>query len=286
MKWVIPAKTFLLGEYVAMGGGPAIVLTTSPCFDVSLSKKPGCYGIHEDSPAGVFWSRAAHHEGLLWSDPYQGRGGMGASSAQFLGAYLADAHRQKKMLSSKTMLDEYMAVAWSGEGRRPSGYDVLAQASHGCVFIHQEDARYASYAWDFHDLAFILVHTGQKLATHDHLKHVQLPESMASLTSLVLLARDAFQRSDSGQLIDVVNAYQAELSRMHLVAPRTQEQLDRLAQEPHVLAMKGCGAMGADVLLLLVPSERLALVADTLSAQGYSLLATPDQLHQGPGFLL
>ena len=286
MKWVIPAKTFLLGEYVAMGGGPAIVLTTSPCFDVSLSEKPGCFGIHNDSPAGVFWSRAAHHEGLLWSDPYQGRGGMGASSAQFLGAYLADAYRQKKTLNSTTMLAEYMRVAWSGAGLRPSGYDVLAQASEGCVFIHQEQACYTSHAWDFHDLAFILVHTGQKLATHDHLKHVQLPESMVSLASLVLFAREAFQRSDGGQLIDAVNAYQAELSRMRLVAPHTQDQLDRLSQEPHLLAMKGCGAMGADVLLLLVPSERLVLVADTLSAQGYSLLATSEQLHQGPGFLL
>ena len=39
MKWRIPAKTFLLGEYAAVAGESAIVLTTSPCFELSLANE-------------------------------------------------------------------------------------------------------------------------------------------------------------------------------------------------------------------------------------------------------
>ena len=36
ITWKIPAKTFLVGEYAALTGACAIVLTTKPCFSFSL----------------------------------------------------------------------------------------------------------------------------------------------------------------------------------------------------------------------------------------------------------
>ena len=35
----IPSKTFLLGEYVAMYGGPAMVALTNPCFGMDMTKR-------------------------------------------------------------------------------------------------------------------------------------------------------------------------------------------------------------------------------------------------------
>ena len=286
MKWVIPAKTFLVGEYVAMGGGPAILLTTFPCFELRVLSTPGCLGIHPDSPAGKFWAKNRHQQGLSWFDPYQGRGGMGASSAQFLGIYLAAARQQQTRLDAQVMLDTYLEVAWSGEGQAPSGYDVMAQAFYGCVFLHQACIQDVPYLWCFQDVAFVLVHTGQKLATHDYLKQAHLyPDTMNRLAHLVWSAREAFQQTNSAQLIEVVNAYYRELCRMNLVALHTLSVVEQLAQEEDVLAIKGCGAMGVDVLLLLVPSTRLTAVTNKLSIQGYHLLATSADLYQGPGLL-
>ena len=50
--WSIPAKTFLVGEYAALKEQSAILLTTTPCFELRLTSQPGLHGIHPQSPAG------------------------------------------------------------------------------------------------------------------------------------------------------------------------------------------------------------------------------------------
>lgn len=278
MTYWVPAKTFLLGEYAALQDGPAIVLTTTPCFEIGLSKKQANPVIHPDSPAGRFWSKTSMDEELTWHDPYQGIGGLGASSAQFLGAYLAATSQPH--LDQDALLEAYWACSWqAGQGVRPSGYDVLAQASSGCVYINRQDGAYASYPWPFTDMSFILLHTGDKLPTHHHLQHVRLTEAMASLTSIVLSGKDAFERAESTQLVEAVKAYHQALITLDLVAERTQTQLARLMAYGDVLACKGCGAMGADVLLVLVPNNRLSVCKQRFTEKGWLVLATSNDLY-------
>lgn len=296
MKWTIPAKTFLLGEYVALMGGPAIILTTSPHFELSLLDQPGLEGIHPKSPAGIWWQQSNYSKqyGLHWHDPYQQRGGLGASSAQFVGAYLAHLHLQQKPLEEKTLLDAYLQCAWQGEGTPPSGYDVLAQSLNfksavkldlncaeyrtptnsgffklqGCAHIHQQKNIYQISSWPFQEIAFILLHTGKKLATHHHLQSLDLPNQIKPLESIVENARKAFESGNSMDLVDAINAYQQKLEQLNLVAEHSLKQLEILKQHSDVLAAKGCGAMGADILLLLVPMKKELTVRDYLSKQG------------------
>lgn len=162
MKWSIPAKTFLLGEYAAVMEESAIVLTTSPCFELSLNHHAELSGIHPESPAGQLWQRKKQGDyGLSWFDPYQGRGGLGASSAQFIGAYLACSNSLHASPSADDLLNAYFEYAWNGEGLRPSGYDVLAQAKHGCVYINRRKHIIECYQWAFADIGFILLHSGK-----------------------------------------------------------------------------------------------------------------------------
>ena len=279
MTWTIPAKTFLLGEYAALQGGSAIVLTTTPCFEVGLSNEQTSPAIHPDSPAGLFWAKAGMDSQLTWHDPYQSIGGLGASSAQFLGAYWAATDPQSQQ-NQDALLEAYWACSWQeGQGVRPSGYDVLAQASSGCVYINGHAEKPISYNWPFTDMAFILLHTGDKLPTHHHLQAIQLTEAMVSLTSIVLSGKKAFEQVDSTQLIDAVKAYHQALTALDLVAERTQEQLARLMDDQDILACKGCGAMGADVLLVLVPSHRLLACKKRFDLEGWPVLATSDNLY-------
>lgn len=279
MIWHIPAKTFLLGEYAALAGGSAIVLTTTPCFELSLTSDEAIDKIHPLSPAGTFWAHQFHPEqNLAWYDPYGGRGGLGASSAQFLGAYLAHCHLLKIKPDCKQMLLAYYHCAWSGEGVKPSGYDVLAQSQHRCVYINQQHNILQSYGWPFKDIAFLLLHSGQKLATHEHLKFIVPPQSLDCLSATVNQAKLAFEQSNSQHLIQAINTYQHQLTELNLVAPRSLELIDSLRQRSSVLAAKGCGAMGADVLLLIVSFEYLKVIKTQFSAEGWVILASNEEL--------
>lgn len=274
--WSIPAKTFLLGEYVAIAGEAAILLTTSPFFELTLTGKPGLHGIHPESPAGKWWLEHGQVDvGLQWHDPYQGRGGMGASSAQFLGAYLASQQ------SSVSLLDAYFQSAWQGAGLRPSGYDVLAQSQTGCVVIDRQKGICQSYPWPFKDLDFLLLHTGQKLATHHHLQTAVLPSHLTKLTSIVDNAKMAFETKESQGIVDAVNAYHHQLARMDLVANYSMQCIASLKKQPDIVAIKGCGAMGADVLLVITQAHQSLALHQHLFEQGWHILATSKNLYTG-----
>lgn len=282
MKWRIPAKTFLLGEYAAVVGASAIILTTAPCFELALTDDHSMQGIHPDSPAGQWW---AHHrissQGVSWHDPYKGKGGLGASSAQFLGVYLASCRLLHVEPSPKALLDAYYQCAWRGEGLRPSGYDLLAQSQNRCVYINREQQVLKSYEWPFKDISFLLLHSGQKLATHYHLRNMSLPPAINQLAATVELAQAAFEQVNSAELVKAINTYQQQLSNFHLVAPHSLEHIQIFNSQPDVLAAKGCGALGADVLLLIVPSNCLKIKAKNLAADGWTVLSTSEELYAG-----
>lgn len=278
IKWQIPAKTFLLGEYAALHGDSALVLTTAPYFDLVLQKESGLMAkIHPHSPAGRWWQQYQNSGYYLeWQDPYQGRGGLGASSAQFIAAYYASAALNKLSLDKSAILEAYYQSSWSGEGIKPSGYDVLAQlepAGFG-VYINRNKHILLASAWPFDDLAFILLHTGKKLATHEHLANTRLPQKTERLSELADQGFQAFQEKNSQLLIEAVNSSYQELLNLKLVAAHSQQYIDDLKEHKSILAMKGCGAMGADVIVLLLRTKDLKTTHAELLADGHCILAS------------
>lgn len=286
MKWRIPAKTFLVGEYAALAGDSAILLTTSPCFEVSFAQGEQSEDIHPESPAGQWWmTHRMPGQSLKWHDPYYGKGGLGASSAQFIGAYLASCHLLHVKASRQVLLDAYYQSSWRGEGLRPSGYDVLAQTQHRCVYINRQNDVVETWDWPFQDIAFLLLHSGQKLATHYHLQSTTLPPTIGRLSATVEQAREAFELVDSQRLIQAVNDYQQHLTELRLVAPHSLHLLNALKLKANILAAKGCGAMGADVLLLIIPTDSLSAQKQNLIAEGWSILASSHELYAGRALL-
>ncbi|MBA2655519.1 MAG: hypothetical protein H0U70_00865 [Tatlockia sp.] len=282
MNLRIPAKTFLLGEYAALAGESAIILTTSPCFEITLTKEGGLQGIHPDSPAGQWWAQhRIASQGLCWQDSYQGRGGLGASSAQFLGAYLASCHLLKVIPNQKSLLDAYYQCSWQGVGVKPSGYDVLAQTQNRCVYLNQKQQVTKSYDWTFKEISFLLLHSGQKLATHYHLKNIKPLKAINPLSATVERARQAFELADCELLVDAIKSYSEQLIDLGLVAPHSLEYIRAFNSQPEVLAAKGCGALGADVLLLIVPTSCLESKVKNLEKEGWTVLATNKDLYTG-----
>ncbi|MDR3442781.1 MAG: hypothetical protein P4L65_07150 [Legionella sp.] len=283
MKWSIPAKTFLLGEYAAVAEASAIVLTTTPCFELTLTTEEGLSGIHPESPAGLWWLQQAHTgKGLAWHDPYAGRGGLGASSAQFLGSYWASCLIQGKPSNIEHMLDAYYQCAWTGKGLRPSGYDVIAQSLQGAVFINKKNQFIQSYAWPFKDLSFFLIHTGVKLATHHHLQDTTLPKPIDYLSTLVDEAQQAFETADSNLLVSCINRYHEQLRELNLVAEHSLKLINEFKGYPEVIAAKGCGALGADILLLVSSRDNATTLNNKLNAKNWTVLANENSLYFAP----
>lgn len=282
MKWKVPAKTFLLGEYAALNGGSALILTSKPCFELTLIDEPGLNGIDSSSPAGRYWlGLPPVEQGLSWHDPYEGIGGLGASSAQFLAVYLADCHLRNQQPNRKTLLERYFQFAWNGKGIKPSGYDVMAQEQQQCVFINGQRHETCNYPWPFSELAFILVHSRHKLATHEHLQSFQLNFSTDRLSRLAEQGCMAFEQANDTLLVNAVNACQQQLEALQLITPDSVKAIADLKSNEGVVAAKGCGALGADVILLLVEKRRLSGLRNELSGMGWNVLATNMELYIG-----
>lgn len=285
MKWCIPAKTFLIGEYAAIAGEGAILLTTSPCFELTLVKDQGIDSIHPNSPAGKWWNAQSHTNkfGLKWYDPYKGKGGLGASSAQFIGAYLASCYIKQISADKDTLLDAYYQVAWNEKGLKPSGYDVLAQLHKGCVYIHKQQSLLEIFNWPFRTLSFLLVHTGAKLATHEHLQTATLTSDIERLAFIVQQAKEAIDEQEEEAFIEAISAYHKKLEALGLVSKNTLKEIEILNGFLSLEAIKGCGAMGADVVLLVMKTEDLEQQANTLKERGYHLLASSFTLFRRTG---
>lgn len=277
MKWLIPAKTFLLGEYAALAEESAIILTTNPYFELTLGNQKE-FEIHPQSPAGIWWQKEnCLDQGLVWQDPYNGIGGLGASSAQFLASYLVSCALKNTSANLHSMLEAYYQVAWSGTGLRPSGYDVIAQSQNGCVFINKQQKLISRYDWVFQDLSFFLIHTGIKLATHQHLQETTLPQ-VQELSMIVDAAHDAFQNKNSQQLVRSINDYHQKLLHLNLVASHSEHFIKQFKNHPEVLAIKGCGALGSDVLLIITSRNDAPVFRAKLNEQPWLIVATEQNL--------
>ncbi|MCC5791657.1 MAG: hypothetical protein JJT82_03490 [Legionellaceae bacterium] len=251
MRWQIPAKTFLLGEYAALADAAAIIATTRPCFQVEKTSEPVLTGIHPLSPAGQYWQHHAKATyGLRFVDPWQGQGGLGASSAQFIGAWLAQA--ETAMVAGgdheADLLAAYYQFAWDGTGVRPSAYDLMAQRAGGLFFCNRRQHTARSVRWSLPDLDFILVHSGQKLATHHYLQQETLPDCAAELGQYSNDGWQALQNQDTALWIASVQKAGLCLQKAGLLAAHSQDLITQFSALPAVFCAKGCGAMGADVI--------------------------------------
>lgn len=270
--WHIPGKTFLLGEYAALQGESALILTTKPCFELDGTKADK-HPFHQDSPAGRLLQNKDFRG--TWKDPYLGLGGLGASSAEFLACYLT----LHDTCDIAHLLTTYQEHTNTKTGLKPSGYDVLAQSRRGCVFININRQEIKEYNWPFSDLAFLLIHTGKKLATHTYLQTNTAPKNTRLLSNLADQGKSAFEQADADLLIQAVRGTYQELLKNNLVAAHTQTLIAKLETELPVLAIKGCGAMGADTVVMLVDSDKLVAMKEYLIAEQQIVLADSGKIY-------
>ncbi|HEV2614086.1 MAG TPA: hypothetical protein VGV92_05200 [Gammaproteobacteria bacterium] len=226
MKILCPSKTFLIGEYAVLSGGPAILLATPPYFS---------------------WD----NEGFY--DPYDGLGGFGASGAEFV-----IAAKRQGVVDAWKLLDSYKKKSLAG-----SGADVVCQWTGGMTYFYAREKIIERINWPFENLVIGLIHTGYKIKTHEHLEKLS-QNNFSGLEKIVLDCLGSVQRKDQRLFLEAINNYYLELDKLGLVADTTKVLLNKLkTNTPNIiLASKGCGAMGADVVLVMIEKKN----KDTLEA--------------------
>jgi len=305
----IPSKTFLLGEYNVLYGGNCITVNTTKHFELTIKpiekdKKQQVINIHPNSPAGKyinFYKNIFSKYQIIFKDPYLGAGGFGASSAQFLSLYLFFTLKtglefyKIDSINPKDIISTYQIFAFDGIGQKPSGADVISQYYGNITTYIPNTVCSIKDKWPFEDISFLLIHTKNKINTHTHLKSLNLQYS-EDLNEMVKKASSSFDNKDSKKFIDAITSYKNELEKNNLIAPETKKILDRLKSNKQVLTSKGCGALGADVVLVIVQSKdkdnfktwanenELAIIAsETNIANGIEIidnLANKSSLHK------
>lgn len=273
----VPSKSFFAGEYSALNGGPAITVATAPRFELRVRAGAGwTTGINKDSPAGKLIQQHSlffNQFDLEFFDPHMGRGGWGASTAQFLAAYRllywqgsVNDDQEKSYFDQEKLtyqmvvglLETYKQMAWDGRGLPPSGADLVGQLKGGFTFFEKRQNLITSLKWAFSDLEFYLIPTGAKVATHHHLQELSGFDTDL-LESYVRRVQVALTSESKAGLIEGLHFISKELQDRNWVVETTKEYLKVLNAIPGVLAAKGCGALGADVVLVVVEKSKSVL---------------------------
>src|SRR5262249_128237 len=113
LQLTVPSKTYLVGEYLSLQGGPALLLNTAPRFKLTVNEKTAGDNhafFPVESPAGKYlkkYQKFFKKFSLTFHDPYDGKGGFGASSAQFCLLAAFKNYYQKNKITLMDLLAEY-----------------------------------------------------------------------------------------------------------------------------------------------------------------------------------
>lgn len=290
IQFKVPAKTFLLGEYLALEGGPSLVLTHEPNFNVTLQETPTQY--HPDSPAGRWLALAPKNQSMQRrlkffpkvEDPFKKTGGFGSSTAEFIGAYLStwasetetanlpknfnlfdfDQNGQAgfdKEVLSRVSLKKLMG-AYIDSVDRASGADLLAQLIGGVSYWVPFEQKLQRLSMVLPNLSVAVLQLGKVANTYSSLRDFKglTKHDRKALETIVEEAVEALKHREENWLCACINRWADHTATLGLVTEKTIALRRELLSIPGVFAAKGCGAMGADTVVVFASQQAIALI--------------------------
>jgi len=282
----IPSKTFIIGEYLAIGGTASMLLNTEPSFVVKITSDTR-YGYHPDSPAGALRKNLGQTSvGYNFIDPHQGLGGFGRSTAEYLSVYLYDLYMNRGISEfSQPILgnleDFILQYKQSSGGEySPSGADLVAQVMGGLCWYDGMNFSAEKLAWPFPGYNIFVFHTGKKLATHEHLKDLRA-KNFRELIPLLVASRTSLSQKNLKVFCQSLDLYYDALNDMGLSDRNIRERVMNLRKNPEILAAKGCGAMGIDTVLVIGESSNLDRIQQLCQNEDFQYITSLSQAHPG-----
>jgi mevalonate kinase len=289
-----PSKTFLIGEYAVLNSSTALLLNTKPRFELEATRGSGkISGIPKGSPA---WQWLEYRSPLLndWDlkfhDPHLGAGGFGASGAQFL-----LSHSFTTFLQRGSLRGPDLQAAWSDQqvlsDAKGSGADVIAQATGQVALVDCKSVSAEALSWPYVSLDFSIFKTAAKVFTHEHLEKFKRElnsdlgrtrQQLEELSALTQACVENFRAENAeASFLKSFREFGQALRRFDLQAPETVKQLETLETKEWCLGAKGCGALGADTLLVIHEKARGTEVREFLRQNGLKYIASAEHLSSG-----
>ncbi len=279
----IPSKTFLLGEYAVLSGSPATLVATKPHFVLKVGAGQGlASGFHPESAAGLF---VREHRPMFsrldmeFFDPHEGKGGFGASSAQYLAVWALWALLQGSSFDLATAFSDFKKIL-ALKKDPSSGADFLCQAVGGAPILEVDPLAVLRGSWKFQDMGFAIFRTGVKVQTHEHLIAAELPKN-PEFHEVCVQSLAAFKEGIADEWIENVRRYAKLLKDQGLVAGSTRTLLSRIEDVRGVLFAKGSGSLGADTIVVYMKPDERGKVTSSVRALGLDCVATDLDLSTG-----
>jgi len=265
-----PSKTFVLGEYGVLDQGPAIIFNTVPRFKCLISKSHNNFSeeIFLDSPEHQWIQKNPVEFGgisLKWFNPFDVQKGFGFSSAKFniLYAYSCFARGDSiETIKPQQLWRTYRSMKF--EGVVPSGADVISQWVGGVCIFEQNPLSVESLTAPFPNLGFFVLKTGESLDTYQYLKSLKLPD-VSDLKKIAQKGVDSMKFKQADKFIESIQEYREALQVKGLITKKTQKILQDLLKIKEIKACKGCGAMGAETLIVIFNIQDKELVRSKVS---------------------
>ena len=265
-------------------GAPALLVNTRPRFqfDIQYPVKESFHPFHKNSPAGLFIEenkKVFSSVSIQYSQNYES--GFGLSGAEFNCVYLLDTLFKGGVVEdvdSLDILEKYLSFL-SRRGISPSGADVVSQwLGKVCIFSKPSIAE--SMDWPFEGLGFALIRTGENLKTWKNLEDLK-QKNFSELKEISFIALEALRSCSESLFLQSVRDYRKALEDEGLTHSSTKKILQELDSHSEVLATKGCGAMGAEVVSVFFKKSNRNL--DFL--KNYNCISDLQSLDQGVLYL-
>ncbi len=279
----IPSKTFLVGEYNILNGGDSILITSKPYFKFHLEKLSKAQQLiqpfHKNSPSARFILdnlNTFKDYSISFNNQHNSYGGFGASGAQFLGCYLAKQFLINGKLSIHDICpNTLLKTFWKycSEQVQPSGGDIISQLYGPITLFNSHNVNIQTMEWKFAELGFYLIPTHHKLPTHQHLENLNICFDK-DFDQTVKNVRIAINDQNCRNFIEQVNIFNNMLLSKKLVTENTIKLLKLTKKCSAILTAKGCGALGADVILIIFNKLDQKTVSEFLIKNNLHILAS------------
>lgn len=273
MKLEVPGKTYLFGEYSVLLGGAAIGLATQPCFEITyeMPVSPSLIQFHPESPAARYLEKHKISVAATLRDPYL-LGGFGRSTAEYWAAIIPDL--------LKTPRDFYSLLAEYKSLHSGSGIDLAFQYFGSICLADPAHGFFQTFNWHFENLDFFVLSTGKKIATHEHLKTLNL-DSLKDLPALSEKLTHVFAANKEFEFLSLMKQWSTRLIEHNLVHPDSLELKAQLESFESIKLAKPCGALGADVILVFFAKSHRETVKNFLFQHDFLIQAHSSDLAPG-----
>ena len=212
------------------------------------------------------------------SDGFTPYGGFGKSTAEYLSAEIKIGNTNK-LKNFEKLRSEYIEISQQS-GAEVSGLDLAIQYFGHVTHYDSQTQQYTSNDWAYPEYDFLLVSTGTKVKTHEHIQTL----SKKDLLELIPVSEHviaSYLKSNINEFIVGLKTWSKHLEQLGYLTQQSSELKSTLESHPDILCVKPCGAMGADVLFVLCDKEKTKNVQKKISELNLKIQATSEDLMAG-----